>query len=78
MEPGSCSAECRHVQFFPLSCSLYNYFLKSRKEEYLMRGFTGEERPEVLLPLAASIPRWQSSGPQPVCTLSLSQREDLP
>lgn len=78
MEPGSCSAECRHVQFFPLSCSLYNYFLKSRKEEYLMRGFTGEERPEVLLPLAASIPRWQSSGPQPMCTLSLSQREDLP
>lgn len=28
-ERGSCSAEHRHMQFFPLSCSLYNKFLKS-------------------------------------------------
>lgn len=41
-EPGSCPAEHRHIQLFPLSFSLYN-FLKSCKTKGIQGDLLGEK-----------------------------------
>lgn len=69
VEPGTCSAEYKYMQFFSLSCSLLDYFLKPcKKEVFNERILLGKED----MKSSYLWPHSSCGCPNPLCASSLS------